>query len=133
MESPNTLVIIFLPVEAVGSYQYGDPYELARTHDLAKAYDALLVFPDFEHIPWYADHPTMNIHQETYMVGTFLQEIDQIAETSVAPAQRLLLGYSKSGWGAVTLLLRHPHIFGRAAAGAQTQSSARKIILSNTA
>jgi len=29
---------------------------------------------------------------------------------------RLLLGFSKSGWGAWTLLLRHPDVFGRAAA-----------------
>jgi enterochelin esterase-like enzyme len=29
---------------------------------------------------------------------------------------RLLLGFSKSGWGAWTLLLRHPRLFARAAA-----------------
>ena len=29
---------------------------------------------------------------------------------------RLLLGFSKSGWGAWSLLLRHPDVFGRAAA-----------------
>ena len=32
------------------------------------------------------------------------------------PRGRLLLGFSKSGWGAVSLLLRHPDVFGRAAA-----------------
>jgi hypothetical protein len=29
---------------------------------------------------------------------------------------RLLVGFSKSGWGAFSLLLRHPDLFGRAAA-----------------
>ncbi len=29
---------------------------------------------------------------------------------------RALLGFSKSGWGAWTLMLRHPQVFGRAAA-----------------
>jgi hypothetical protein len=29
---------------------------------------------------------------------------------------RLLLGFSKSGWGAFSLLLRHPDLFGKAAA-----------------
>src|SRR5205807_1053516 len=29
---------------------------------------------------------------------------------------RLLLGFSKSGWGAYSLLLRHPDLFGKAAA-----------------
>ncbi len=32
------------------------------------------------------------------------------------PKDRLLLGFSKSGWGAWSLLLRHPDFFGRAAA-----------------
>ena len=33
-----------------------------------------------------------------------------------APEKPLLLGYSKSGWGACSLLLRYPHLFGKAAA-----------------
>jgi enterochelin esterase-like enzyme len=32
------------------------------------------------------------------------------------PEGRQLLGFSKSGWGAFSLLLRHPDVFGRAAA-----------------
>ena len=32
------------------------------------------------------------------------------------PRGRLLVGFSKSGWGAFTLLLRHPDLFGKAAA-----------------
>src|SRR5262249_38539559 len=32
------------------------------------------------------------------------------------PDGRLLLGFSKSGWGACSLLLRHPDLFGKAAA-----------------
>jgi enterochelin esterase-like enzyme len=32
------------------------------------------------------------------------------------PAGQLLLGFSKSGWGAYSLLLRNPEVFGRAAA-----------------
>jgi len=31
------------------------------------------------------------------------------------PRGRVVVGFSKSGWGAFTLLLRHPDVFGRAA------------------
>lgn len=37
-------------------------------------------------------------------------------ETTRAAPERLLLGFSKSGWGAFSLLLRHPELFARAAA-----------------
>ena len=114
--SSSTLVIALLPVEQANSYQYGDPYELVRKHHLAQTYNCLFVFPDFKHIPWYADHPNKTIAQESYMISTFLEEIDQLAKKPIPSAQRLLIGFSKSGWGAITLLLRHPQIFGRAAA-----------------
>ena len=36
---------------------------------------------------------------------------------------RMLVGYSKSGWGAFTLLLRHPGVFSRAAAYSDMRGS----------
>ena len=40
----------------------------------------------------------------------------KVALTDEADQHYLLLGFSKSGWGAWSLLLRHPEVFGRAAA-----------------
>ena len=42
--------------------------------------------------------------------------IDGVYPTRAEADGRLLVGFSKSGWGAFTLLLRHPDVFGRAAA-----------------
>jgi S-formylglutathione hydrolase FrmB len=42
--------------------------------------------------------------------------IDRTYPTLAKPEGRLLLGFSKSGWGAFSLLLRHPETFGKAAA-----------------
>ena len=74
----------------------------------------IFVFPTFSDLPWYADHPTNPaIRQEMY----FMKVVVPFVEASYpASDERLLLGFSKSGWGAWALLLRHPDVFRRAAA-----------------
>jgi enterochelin esterase-like enzyme len=42
--------------------------------------------------------------------------VEKTSPALAAPEGRLLLGFSKSGWGAWSLLLRHPKMFSRAAA-----------------
>ena len=54
--------------------------------------------PSFSHLPWFADHPTnAKIAQESYLLQDILPRLS---------GRILLLGFSKSGNGAVTLLLR---------------------------
>lgn len=45
---------------------------------------------------------------------TVIPFIDGIAPTLKSKEGRLLIGFSKSGWGALTLLLRNPQVFGKA-------------------
>src|SRR5262249_30215107 len=71
----------------------------------------------FSHLPWYADHPTQpEVRQESYFLKVVVPFIDRTYPVRADPAGRLLLGFSKSGWGAWSLLLRHPDLFGKAAA-----------------
>lgn len=107
-------VIYVLPVEAGRGIRFGDGLLEVQKQDLHNKYEAIFVGPTFFDLPWYADHPTKpNIHQETH----FLQIVIPFVEkTYPASEERLLLGFSKSGWGAWTLLLRHPQLFTRAAA-----------------
>jgi enterochelin esterase-like enzyme len=75
------------------------------------------VAPTFSHLPWYADHPTnKNIRQETYFLKIVLPFVERSYRVLGKPKGRLLVGFSKSGWGAFTLLVRHPELFHRAAA-----------------
>ena len=68
-------------------------------------------------MPWYADHPTdATIRQESYLLHVVVPFVARTYPTRTDGAGRLLLGFSKSGWGAWSLLLRHPDTFGRAAA-----------------
>jgi enterochelin esterase-like enzyme len=49
-------------------------------------------------------------------MNVVLPFVEKTYPASMVAEDRLLLGFSKSGWGAWTLLLRHPETFGRAAA-----------------
>src|SRR5437773_1672793 len=56
------------------------------------------------------------IRQETYFVKVVVPFVEKQYPAQAEPGGRLLVGFSKSGWGAYSLLLRHPDVFGKAAA-----------------
>lgn len=110
-------VVYVLPVEAGGGERYGDGLAEIRRLDLHNKYGVICVLVTFAHLPWYADHPTNpRIRQETYVLDVVVPFIDKTYPAETRPAGRLLVGFSKSGWGASSLLLRHPQVFGKAAA-----------------
>lgn len=110
-------VVYVLPVEAGREAEFGDGLVEVQRRDLHNKYRAVFVAPTFSHLAWYADHPTApQIRQETYFVQVVVPLIEQRYAVEAEPSGRLLLGFSKSGWGAYSLLLRHPEVFGKAAA-----------------
>lgn len=110
-------VVYVLPVEPRDEQRYGDGLLEIKQHDLHNKHRVLFVAPTFSHLPWYADHPTnVEIRQESYLLQVVLPFVEKTYPVQAAPAGRLLAGFSKSGWGAWSLLLRHPDLFGRAAA-----------------
>lgn len=110
-------VIYVLPVEAGVEHRYGDSVQEIVTQNLAAKHRAVFVFPTFAQLPWYADHPSDPlIRQETYLLQVVLPFIERTYPVKIERSGRLLLGFSKSGWGAWSLLLRHPDRFARAAA-----------------
>jgi hypothetical protein len=110
-------VIYVLPVEAWKGSQYGDGLREIRARNLHNRHKTIFVAPTFARLPWYADHPTDPLKgQETYFLKVVIPLIERTYPALAEPGGRLLLGFSKSGWEAWSLLLRHPEIFGRAAA-----------------
>ena len=68
-------------------------------------------------MPWYGNHVTdPKIRQEDHLVKTVVPFVDSIYPTQADAEGRWLVGFSKSGWGAFTLLVRNPKLFGYAAA-----------------
>jgi hypothetical protein len=110
-------VLYVLPVEAQDERRWGDARGEVAKLNLADRYGVIVVFPTFSHLPWFVDHPTdPHIRQESYFVRVVVPFVERAYPAWARPDARMLLGFSKSGWGAWTLLLRHPEMFGRAAA-----------------
>ena len=113
---PHQRKLLFvLPVEAGEGKQWGDPLTQIRELDLHNKHGLIVVMPTFSALPWYADHPTdPALRQERYMARAVVPAIEKLYEPE--QPQRLLVGFSKSGFGALSLLLRYPDMFTAAAA-----------------
>lgn len=108
-------VVYVLPVEVGSGTQYGDGLLTVKNMGLHATYEAIFVSPTFSALPWYADHATNStIWQETHFRSVVVSFIEARYPAIASADNRLLLGFSKSGWGAFSMLLRHPNEFGRA-------------------
>lgn len=110
----NPRVLYVLPVNPDIGFRWGDGLVTAANLGLADRFGMIVVAPSFSTWPWYADHPQNGrIRQETYFVREVVPYIDRLYPSARG---RLLVGFSKSGNGAILQLLRHPELFQAAAA-----------------
>jgi S-formylglutathione hydrolase FrmB len=110
-------VVYVLPVEPGSEARFGNGLLEVKKLDLHNKHGLVFVQPTFSQLPWYADHPTdPKIRQETYFLEVVVPFIEKEYPVAKEARGRLLLGFSKSGWGAFSLLLRHPETFGKAVA-----------------
>ena len=118
LEKGNRYSVIYvLPVEPLDGVEWGDGLLEIQKNDLHNKYGMICVQSTFSEMPWYANHPTnAKIRQESYFVNVVVPFIDRTYPTLAKREGRLLLGFSKSGWGAFTLLLRHLDLFAKAVA-----------------
>jgi S-formylglutathione hydrolase FrmB len=115
--APPYATLYVLPVEATDGRRWGDAMQEVRQRDLHNRHRLVCVYPTFSHLPWYADHPQQPaIRQESYFLRVVVPFVERTYPVGRDPASRMLVGFSKSGWGAFSLLLRHPDVFGKAAA-----------------
>ena len=108
-----------MPVEVgvtgLGS-TYSDGLEELRLLNAHNQYNLTIIAPSFHIEPWYGDHVSnLDRRLESFIVRDLVPFGDGFAAPGVIP-QRWVLGFSKSGNGALTLLLRNPHVFSAAAA-----------------
>lgn len=108
-------VVYVLPVEAGEGTAYGDGLLMVKQLGLPSQHRALFVAPTYSRTPWYFDHATKRqISNETYFRAVVVPFVESHYQALAEADGRLLLGFSKSGLGAFTMLLRHPDFFGRA-------------------
>ncbi len=110
-------VLYILPVVENDNRRFGDGLMEMIKYDYHNKYHLICVFPEFTSLPWYADHAVDPGRQdEKHLLNTVIPFIDDHYPTLKGEKGRLLIGFSKSGWGAITLLLRNPDTFHRASA-----------------
>lgn len=111
-------VLFVLPVEHLDHTRQGDGLaELRKLGIHNRGAGVVCVYPTFSQWPFYGDHATNpQARQESHLLQAVLPFVASQYPVVPEVAGRLLLGFGKSGWGAVSLLLRHPELFGKAAA-----------------
>ena len=112
-------VLYVLPVheDGVDIEKHGDGMVEIKKHGFHNRHQLICVAPGYTSKPWYADHDLNPKKQdESHLLKTVIPFIEKRYPVQTDGNGRLLIGFSKSGWGAATLLLRNPDVFHRAAA-----------------
>jgi Tryptophan-rich Synechocystis species C-terminal domain/Putative esterase len=106
-----------LPVEGgLAQSTWGSGLDELHKLDVQDQYNATIIEPIFPMDPWYANSDTdATLNYETFMTTFLPAWVDSHFATS-GTEDDLLLGFSKSGYGALDLLLKHPSVFDAAAA-----------------
>ena len=109
-------VLYVLPVEKGFEQRYGYGLGVLKEMNAHNKHDLIIVEMGFEKEPWYGDHVTdPNTRQASYVKEFVVPFIESHYSTMGRSDGRLLLGFSKSGWGAFSLILTYPEFFGYAA------------------
>jgi Putative esterase len=108
--------LFVLPVTAEGDDNFGNGMDTVRAVNAQNDYNVTIVEPSFPIPPWYADNPLdPNYRFESFMtleLGPWVK-----ANLATTGHEKIwLLGFSKSGVGALELILKHPDLFTVAAA-----------------
>jgi hypothetical protein len=110
-------VLYVLSVEAGFNTAFGDALAIVEATNIHNTQNAILVQIGYEKAPWFGDHATdLSTRQESYFLHTVIPFIESTYSTFGTKEGRLLVGFSKSGWGAISLIFRNPEVFGYAAA-----------------
>lgn len=109
-------ILFVLPVTPWPGFEdkwkkHGDGLSELLKHDSQNRFRTIMVAPDFpDNMPWFVDHASdPKRRHETYMMKVVLPFVDSVLK--IKRPQRDLIGFSKSGYGAVRLLLGHPEAF----------------------
>ncbi len=109
-------VLYVLPVEPEGGHVYGDGLSVLQELDVANRHGLILVQMGFSHTPWYVDHATdPGVRSASHLEQVVVPFVEARYATVAGKDGRLLIGFSKSGWGAFSLILGRPDFWGYAA------------------
>lgn len=109
-------VVYCLPVNATTKGDWGHPLTEAKKHDLANKYQCIFACPAYSKLPWYGSNPLRpEMRQSPYLLEVVIPFIEKTYPVIPKPEGRYLIGFSKSGLGALGLFLRKPESFAKVA------------------
>lgn len=109
-------VLYVLPVVEKDNRRHGDGLLEIQKYGFHNTHNLVCVAPEFTEKPWFADHDrNPQMRDESYFLKVVIPLIEAEYPVQREKEGRLLIGFSKSGWGAFSLLLRNPERFYRAA------------------
>ena len=104
-------LIFILPVEEYkNQYEYGTGIEeckkIADSDSMLR--NTIFIQPDYIRMPWYGNHPSNSeIRQLDYTIEV-ISHIKLKYSYSDKRIMTYLLGFSKSGWGCMNIMIRYP-------------------------
>lgn len=108
-------VLYVLPVHEDGLLRHGDGLVEVKKHNYHNEHQLICVAPAFSTKPWFADNDLNPQKQdESHFLKTVIPFVADHYPVQNTAEGRLLIGFSKSGWGAIALLLRNPELFHKA-------------------
>lgn len=108
--------VYILPVQGGIGGQWGDAIAEFRKANVHNRHDVICVFVAFDKAAtWGGSHVSNpRIRHDRHLKEVVVPLIEREFPASSEPADRLLVGFSKSGWGVASLLLRNLDFFGAA-------------------
>jgi hypothetical protein len=114
----SALVALAIATAIIAAGEHGNALHVIRELGLHDRLQLICVQPLFERwaLPWYGNHPSdPRMRYADHLIEVLLPAVEANYRTVPGRAGRPLLGFSKSGWGAVCLLLAHGAVFDAAA------------------
>lgn len=115
-DTPTNRILFLLPVTPWPGFEekwnrLGSGMAEVVKHGYHNQFQFNVVVPDFPaHMPWFVDHAEDQARRhETYMTHVIVPLADRIL--GLSNPVRDLAGFSKSGFGSLSLLFRHPTVF----------------------
>jgi hypothetical protein len=109
-------VVYILPVNAGTKGDWGHPLEVALKHDLATKFQAIIVCPAYNALPWFGDNPNdSKFRQSSYFTDVVIPLVESRLPALAEPRGRFLVGFSKSAHGVLGIFLRNTSQFAKIA------------------
>ena len=90
---------------------FGDGLTTLQSLKAQNTYNLTIIEPSFAIIPWYANNANNPSEQQETFIVSQLEPWVRAKLAITHHEQNWLIGFSKSGYGGLDLLLRHPRIF----------------------